>query len=246
MPCLFRYLFFYFPDRRWDLWSLLALSGGTQGPCRLLHGSGSRAAVSGWRTRCAAAALNGSRECAASWAVLYSLNLSAGSERTDTGRAVYAPQVCAAWLAQVRCSPLCSAGPRRSVRGGSSLCLCAGHTAEPPALLACSVLLAVSIQQQNPMQSPQKIYSLQNSSFSNLHFWPCLKQVLSYPKWSLFFLPSCCPGKFCLPPKCLLHIQGTDAFSLALKRVLTIQNQKVFAMESSLHRSDPLVFCSLL
>lgn len=35
MPCLFKYLFFYFSDCHWVLWSLLALSDGIQGPCRL-------------------------------------------------------------------------------------------------------------------------------------------------------------------------------------------------------------------
>lgn len=36
--------------------------------------------------------------------------------------------------------------------------------------------------------------------FSNLHFQPCLKRVVLYPKWSLIFFPSCCLGKLLSAP----------------------------------------------
>lgn len=55
---------------------------------------------------------------------------------------------------------------------------------------------------QNPFSSKtlckacrREIDSRRVVFFSNLHFRPCLKRVLWYPKWSLISLPSCYLGK---------------------------------------------------
>lgn len=98
-----------------------------------------------------------------------------------------------ALLASGICGQHVLRGPGSSPPSGGSAW---GTLRRPPALLPALPCC------QNPFSSKtlckacrKEINSRRVVFFSNLHFWPCLKRVLWYPKWSLIFLPSCYLGK---------------------------------------------------
>lgn len=114
-----------------------------------------------------------------------------------------------------RCGAAGSAHSRRGACGGFSIALgspsglCVWGTLQSPQLrspaLSCcqSPFSSRTLRKAHRKDINSRICSL------NLHFRPCLKQVLSYSKLSLIFLPSCCPGKIlsapCVPPSRTRH-----------------------------------------